>query len=446
MLGSSPRALTCATSLRARPLALVLALTLTAADARAECLDEHVRWASSSDRVYVEHGGICTLSQIDAFVSTQAEFDLVDAALQIWYIGVNLHIEDGSSLIMHGSAVGGDVNELRLQSDPGDHIEIRGQYGSVDVNSVKITSWDSASAGPDMNPLDGRAFMRVVSNFDDDGVTPLESRMSFTDSDVGYLGFYDSESYGLSWKVRGDEPGLYDKVGVYGDVVRTIIHHNYFGAYTYGGEAMQWLDNEFHHNISYGLDPHDDSDRFIVDGNYVHHNGNHGFIASQRCDNFVITNNVSEGNTGNGFMLHRATDFALVEGNLAEGNTDAGFAIFDSHDNVLRDNVSRDNLRGIRFSVGSSFNTIDNNELSDNTRYGLWFYQGSDIPSVNDGRPSSNVFTNNRILNSGEYRATTTCSTATRSWTTPRGSTSTKTIRRATCGATTRSSATVNMR
>ena len=293
-----------------------------------------------------------------------------------------------------------------MKSDSTNFIKILADWGSIDINSTKITSWDENVSGPDTDYFNGRAFIHVRSRLDGDGVTPIESRMDIRNSDVGHLGYPGSEAYGLSWKVLGKDtvgPEIFDNVGVYGDVVNSEIHDNYFGVYTYGAEAMTFINNEVYNNTMYGLDPHDDSDNLLIDGNYVHHNGYHGIIGSQRCNNLTITNNTSNNNGGNGIMLHRNTNYSLVEGNETYNNIDSGIAIFDSHNNQILNNIAKYNKRGIRFSVGSSNNDIENNSFSENNDYGIYFYRGSDIPTSGDGKPKFNTFRNNTANSNGYF-------------------------------------------
>ena len=104
--------------------------------------------------------------------------------------------------------------------------------------------------------------------------------MDILNSDISYLGYDASESYGLAWKVSGTHPdpskSIFDYVNVYGDIIGSRLHHNFWGVYSYGLEGARWLNNEVDHNAGYGLDPHDDSDHLLIEGNNVHHNGGLG--------------------------------------------------------------------------------------------------------------------------------------------------------------------------
>lgn len=370
------------------------------------CSAANVRWASTSNRIYVTGNVRCTLTDVRRVVVAEAPLELVDPAGRVWLLGANLVLENGATLVLDGGT-GGDVAELRLLSNntyaADAFVELRAQWGNLLIQSTKITSWDEDAGGPDTEyDTFGRAFVRVVSYLDADGSTPRESRMDVIDSDIGYLGHYAAESYGLVWKVRDTTgPEVFDVVDVLGDLVNSTVHHNYFGMYSYGAYGMNITGNEVHSNVMYGIDPHDDSDALVVTDNYIHDNGNHGFICSKRCDGLTIRDNVSSNNAQTGYMLHRAVENTLMVNNLAENNGDAGFAIMDAHENVLANNIARGNKYGVRLSVGASGNIIRDNELSDSTMYGIYTYQGSDLPTINDGRPARNTFSRNEVRRSG---------------------------------------------
>ena len=365
-----------------------------------------IRWALSSNRIYVTGPGTATLTEIKA---AQDQAPLEQVAPGVWHLGANLVVEEGATLVLHGTAIGGDVDQLRLESGntkgTNGFVSITADWGSIEIKNTAITSWDDAVSGPDTEyATNGRAYISVRSKLAADGVTPLESRMDISDSDIGYLGYDDSEAYGLTWKVIGDQPGLFDRVNVLGDIVHSHIHHNYFGVYTFGGYGAQWLDNEVDHNVQYGFDPHDDSDNLLIEGNNVHDNGNHGIIASKRCDHLTIRRNVCWANGQNGIILHRSSNDGLVEDNQCHDNGDTGIVVTGSARTTIRSNVLVRNFEaGIRLDLGSADNLVESNECSSNQWYGLYFYKGLDTPEPgDDGRPKRNRFVNNSIHNNGK--------------------------------------------
>lgn len=371
--------------------------------AQARCGAPDIRWSAAEDRLTVSGPVVCTLSELRAASPDEAPLSLVSPG--VWRLDADLVLEGGATLHLVGTALGGDVDELRLRSDnrEGEHafVELRAEWGEVRLVGTRVTSWDTGSDAPDTETDNyGRAFVRVISYLD--GATPRVSRMDVVDSDVGHLGYYAAESYGLTWKVRGSSPGLFDLVDVLGEVTGSTIHHNYFGMYTYGAHGMRIVGNEFSDNVRYGVDPHDDSDALLVEANSIHDNGGHGFICSKRCDGLVVRGNDASWNGGAGFMFHAAVTGSVLEGNVAEHNGDAGFALVDSHDNVIRGNLARDNLDGLRLCAGASENVVTDNMLTDNARHGVNLYVGSTPPTVNDGRPTANLFRGNDASRNGE--------------------------------------------
>ena len=359
------------------------------------------RHATSSNRIYIEGGGIATLGQIKAALP-KAPLTLVDAAAGIWQLDANLLVEDGTALPWTCSTAGGDANELRIRSGAAGFVEITADHGGISLRNTRVTSWDAATGAPDTNVADGRAFIRVRSRLASDGAAALESRMDVLSSEVAYLGYAGAEAYGLVWKVLGSltsVPDLYDRVQVRGDILDSNIHHNYFGVYTFGHQGGRWANNEVAYNVEYGIDPHDDSDALLIENNFVHHNGNHGIIASKRCDHVTIRNNRSWDNAGNGVMLHRSSDDGLVEGNDLRRNGDSGVAIFASNRSTIRDNLILDNAKaGIRFSMGANDSYVENNEIAGSGQYGFYFYIGTDVPEPgSDGRNRRNVFVDNLV-------------------------------------------------
>lgn len=374
------------------------------------------RWSSSNQRIYVTGPGVATLSDLKKALPS-APLELIDPTNHIWFLRANLLIENGARLELHGPGISGDVAELRLKSnnssDANAVVWISADWGSLDIRNTKILSWDEAIAGPDTEfEIFQRAYIRVRSSLAPDAVTALESRMDIRNSDIGYLGFYEAESYGLSWKVRGTHPDptkfILDVVDVYGDILDSHLHDNYFGVYTFGAYGCHWAGNEVDHNHGYGFDPHDDSDNLLIENNNIHDNGYHGIIASKRCDHLIIRNNRSHANFNNGIMLHRHCDDSVIENNQTYFNGFSGITILDTDRTLVTGNQILSNSgAGLRFSVGSADNRVENNLIGYSEGYGFHFYAGGDPPEPDDFDPTitartrRNTLAQNRIIGCG---------------------------------------------
>ncbi|MFI7613804.1 right-handed parallel beta-helix repeat-containing protein [Nonomuraea terrae] len=177
---------------------------------------------------------------------------------------------------------------------------------------------------------------------------------------------------------------------------------------------MNVIGNEYDHNISYGLDPHDDSDHLTITGNSFHDNGNHGLICSKGCDHLLIAGNhsyrngippyIPEGdedptdNQVHGIMLHRGVTDTIVEDNVVDDHPNgAGIAIFDSVGNVVRNNEITGAEYGLRYSVGTRDTATTGNVVTDSAKYAVFTYQGSDLPvhTGTSGRPANLLFSGN---------------------------------------------------
>lgn len=365
------------------------------------CVPGDIRYANSSNRIYIEQPVTCSLSDLTAKAPASA-LELVDSTNAIWMLRSNILIQNGGRLDLHSTNQGGDVNELRLKSDAGGFIYVQPNYGTLDVNGPLITSWDESSNSPDTNLSDGRAHLKARSFLDSSGVA-RESTVNIDNAELAYLGYNASESYGLALKVKAKrtETALFDQVDIFGTLTNSYVHDNYMGFYSWGAYGVDISNNVVANNHSYGIDPHDNSDYLTITNNHVHDNGRHGIICSQHCDHLTITGNVSERNE-HGIMLHRSVTDTLVANNDVHDNRDAGIALFESFNNIVRDNTVLNNRNGIRLSVGSHSNLFENNTIGGNSSHGIYFYQGSDTPDVTDGRNRNNTFTNNDIEDSSE--------------------------------------------
>lgn len=381
------------------------------------------RWSASNNRIYVYGGGSMTLTDISAGTpSLPAEaLQRVDASAGVWQLNANIIVENETTLLLSG-----DVKELRLKSNPSstpatdvtNFVSITaGNYdvgsetagaGTVRVDGVKVTSWDTNANAPDSNTADGRAYLRARSAMLG---TPRISRMDILNSEVQYLGYEASERYGLSWKANGDLAVVH----VLGDVKNSKIHHNHYGVYSFGLKDGQWTGNHVHDNDGYGFDAHDESNNLVIDDNIVERNGlvdpkgKHGIILSERCLNAKITNNTSSANGGNGIMLHDFADNALIENNTTNNNLDAGVAIFCSSGAIVKNNTMSNNAKyGIRLTVASRDNQIEGNQILNNgtqgdttSGYGIFMQPATDSNGIcGDLTPRNNTFTNNTVSGS----------------------------------------------
>lgn len=289
---------------------------------------------------------------------------LADEGDGVYLLKVNLEIKRHAVLLIEGP----QVNWLKLRSDQQGAVRIFGDSANIGINNTKITSWDPTLNDFDKVVNDGRAHVRVNNG-----------RMDIIESEVAYLGQPKLRNsgggvYGLSWRVENSS--RYERELTTGTFENNNVHNNYMGFYSFGATGMTIRNNQVHNNLEYGLDPHDDSNNFIVENNEVFENGNHGIIFSRRCVNNIIRNNRSYNNELHGIMLDRESNNNSIYNNYIEGNVD-GIALWRSDLNAVYNNELVNNRRGIRMNRRSADNVAYENEIQNSAQYGIYLYEES---------------------------------------------------------------------
>ncbi|CAM9867597.1 unnamed protein product, partial [Pylaiella littoralis] len=233
-----------------------------------------------------------------------------------------------------------------------------------------------------------------------------EARLDIEGCEIAYLGYEASESWGISWKLRGlcndvSNLGAYEDIGVYGDLKGSAIHHLYYG---HGFRAVRSLitGNTFNDNAQYCCDPHHASSNLTITHNEMFNCGNHGLIFSKYCDNVVVASNHIHDNVGVGIFPHFISDGAQISHNVVENNGDSGIAFLESSRGVVYNNTVRNNVHGVRLSVGSRDNVVAGNTFEDNTGYDVYTYAGSDaVVEAETSSPTGNIFFGNVFSGNG---------------------------------------------
>ncbi|CAM9950650.1 unnamed protein product [Scytosiphon promiscuus] len=403
-------------------------------------LTDYIRWSELSNRLYLENAACVTLtdiyeSRLDKMGNKGPLYPFDEATMQksenvtgSWYLEAELFVTEESRLIVQGTDQGGDCDHLLLASSPGldGIIQVRAHGGSILIDSTHVESWDLEAGTVDEDYEDGRSYISAISevivdpSMICDGMAKNdmgEARLDIIDSEINHLGYYESESYGLAYKVRGfckdlSNPELFDEVAVTGDILRSHIHHLYFGHYSYGHQGGNWSYNEVHDNNGTRSFP---GPYFVSNEKGVSSSpfgGNFDDFASKRCDHVSIQNNYVHDNghitedgqrTGNGIMLHRSCDFSIVKNNTVHDSMDSGVALYESSSCEVSHNVLSRNKNGIRMSMGSSDNVAYENQIvinGEDEKYAIYLYRGSDEPMVegSDGRPRRNHVYDNSLM------------------------------------------------
>ncbi|HKQ21847.1 MAG TPA: right-handed parallel beta-helix repeat-containing protein, partial [Nitrososphaeraceae archaeon] len=234
-------------------------------------------------------------------------------------------------------------------------------YGSLQIDSVKITSWDplkrdviSFNLGKrpgeehtksDYDTSEPRVFIRVSKS--------ATGTTNITNSELAYMGYSCSRCSGLSY------------YGGLGSIIQgNEIHHLLKGFYSNKMGFMTIDNNHIHDNYLYGIDPHTGTRDMVIQNNIVHHNNASGIICSKNCQSI------------------------LIEGNKVYQNNDGIAFSIETVNSTAKNNLVYDQKRCISFSRYSNNNHVYNNSLLNcNT-------------AVYIGDSSNNNISNNKIVNS----------------------------------------------
>jgi parallel beta-helix repeat protein len=321
-------------------------LPATPPAAQPDSLDIDVRFDAGTNTITLSGGENVTIPALSDEVEEPAALREVEPGE--WLLGASITVLRGASLQVRAP----DVRWLKMASRDGAVVAIRAFGGGLDITGSCITSWNDDAGTVDEEHRDGRSFLLAR-----DGAT-----MTIDKSEIRYLGSGDVESYGLSWRTEGTSGGI----------TNSVVSHLYYGLYSYGVSGLQVLDNEFHDNVLYGVDPHTNSSNLVIERNVVHHNGKHGIILAEHCVDSVIRDNIVYANEHHGMVMYLGSDRNLIEGNESFGNAAQGININESNDNVIRHNKVYDNGEsGVGITQTGRGNLVESNELRGNKKDGI---------------------------------------------------------------------------
>jgi poly(beta-D-mannuronate) C5 epimerase len=288
----------------------------------------------------------------------------------IWFLSANLVIAAGATLNIDST----DTKWLKINSKAASdsssksssgssHSRSSDAYivdviGSLQINSVKITSWDPTTNfyaitngsrhGDTKHAGDPRPYIKVEKEAS--GTTDI------INSEIAYLGYEKGSISGAGT----DGLNFY---GCDGSIIKNNnIHDLYFGLYTFGVGHMIVENNSVRNSGHYGLDPHTGTHDMIFRNNTVYGNGGIGIICSLNCYNILIENNKVHDNAASGIMFSRNMTNSIARNNIVY-NEDNGIFVSQSSNNQIYKNIISNNTNGINVGSDSSANTIINNTI-----------------------------------------------------------------------------------
>jgi parallel beta-helix repeat protein len=293
----------------------------------------------------------------------------------VWILNSTIDVSPNATLHI----TSGDTSWLKILSNSNNpnFIYIR---GSVDIDKVKITSWDFDSNSPIYQNSNGSVPRPYIMIEESDGT------LNISNSEVGYLGFNNYPSNGF----------LYANGGSGSVLENNTFHDMWDGFYSDGVGYLTIKNNTYFNNLRYGIDPHTGSHDLRVTNNTVFNNTRIGIICALNCYNILFANNTVHNNGVAGIMFAENNTNSTASGNHAY-NEEVAMSVFASTNNTLHNNRLSFSKIGIFLGGNSSNNNIYENTI-DNDRYGFYI---TDLTFHNllKSNDMTNVITGIRIPN-----------------------------------------------
>jgi hypothetical protein len=298
-----------------------------------------------------------------------------------YLLNANLRVNNNVSFAMISNADG--LQYLKIAGANGIIVN-----GKIQINGVKITSWDPSANDVVLQNINGSIKRAYIQFGASEG-----SRI--TNSEFAYLGYNEFGRRGFD--LFGDGGVSHDM-----QIRGSKFHHMWRAFYSTGAYNITIDRNEFHHNINYGVDPHSGTHNINITNNWIHHDPI-GIICSVDCYNILIEGNRIYDDTKAGIFFSRGMQHSVATNNYIY-NASSGIILSESPNNQIYSNT----IEGTRSEGVLLFNPAVPDEGLTQNNYVYNNTISSSTNGINSSRSHNNVLTDNKFINitSSEYHLT----------------------------------------
>jgi parallel beta-helix repeat protein len=275
-----------------------------------------------------------------------------------------------------------EVTWIKISNKGSPQYDILVDGGQMDINGVKITSWDPDENSVVYQDASGSIPRPYIAYDDAKGGGIIQN------SELAYMGYNGGIHRGFS--IIGESADI--------ELRNNDFHHWWYAFYSNGAENVTIDGNKFHDNYKYAIDPHSGTRDMKITNNHVYNNTGTGIICSEDCANILIEANLVHNNPKVGIHLSKNMHDSIVRNNLIY-NSDRGISFNGSPDNEIYNNTIRNVTVGLHItqpiddiSIGPS----DGNKIYNNT------FQNATI-GAESLRDNDNTFSNNNFVNSKSH-------------------------------------------
>ena len=307
----------------------LLLISISVSDASAAC----ITYSSSTRTITVSCTTTTHLTTVNSAINNVNV--LKKESTGVWLLAANLVVSKGANLVIDST----DGTWLKIRSDGSSAYGLKNS-GTLTINSVKITSWNTATnnyASQGSSGSTPRAHIVTLN-----GAT---GKTNILNSEIAYLGYDKSGGHGLDYYG-----------GATGSLIQNNhIHHLWRAFYSSGVGGITFTKNVVHDSIEYGIDPHSGTHDMYITYNKVYNN-NHGIICSVMCYNMHITNNEVYNNQKDGIFLNAGSHHSTIANNIIHNENVAIELPSLSYSSVYGNTIT-DSKYGIEIEtdIGSSY-------------------------------------------------------------------------------------------
>jgi len=316
----------------------------------------------------------CDLSfgQISKRVAANESAPMVEKLGEGEYLlDASIIVSDGARLTISAPEVKWLKISNRGSSEEQHSILVNGGY--MDINGVKITSWDPAKNTVVYQNSEG-SIPRPFIRYQDAKGGVIQN------SELAHMGYDGEKRRGFS--LGGTTANILIK--------NNDFHHWWYAFYSAGAKNVTIDGNEYHDNYLYAIDPHAKTHDMKIANNHVYHNAGYGIICSEDCYNIMIEGNRVHDNPAGSITLSKNMHNSTLRNNLAY-NSEKGINFNASPDNVVYNNTIRNVTLGFYITQPKDGSIADStgNRIYNNT------VEGAVIGAATNLNTDDNVFANN---------------------------------------------------
>ncbi len=339
---------------------------------------------ATNDTIYVYGNCATNLTTISSTLNNQTLLNQTSA--KQWFLNANLFVNDTNTTLYINST---DVDYLKINSTTTDDIHYIQNNGTMLIDSVEISSWNSTS-----NTVDARGLTTTDRNKERSYVVTYGGNINVTSSNIHDLGYNSAgETHGFVLYSSSNNYITNNTFSESQDGIKLKENSNNNTIY-----SNRFIDNQFTGVHLKTSNSYNNISNNYFSGTGAEYDGQTIYLEGSNLNNTIANNLiVNTSGVGNAIRLYSGANSNLIHNNTILDANYIGILLFDAHNNTFINNsinsTGREGiyLTGSGGSLGSNYNQFIENIVTFSSRNALVIQQ----------RSIQNNFTNNIFNGSG---------------------------------------------